>query len=199
LENISPISANATEDTTGNTGNITNQYPTCVSQTEIFGLIYTIASVLSAVSTLGSGIMFQKFQTRVCRLVGTALYSCGCLFVATSSFSRAEFVFPGMILLVFSVSFFYVTGVHFVRLLPKARSTIISVMTGLCLSGSTTFWITKFAYDSGIALSSIFYFMAGFTFLSLGATFFLAPKRNFPHPIPKALLMAWQSALHPNV
>lgn len=141
-------------------GNITDQYPTCVSQTEVFGLIHTIASVLSTASIIGSGIMFHKFGTRVCRLVATATYVSGYLFLATSAFTRDEFVFPAMFLLAFSASFFYVTGLQFESLFPKTRSIIISTLTGLILSGSVIFWVAKFAYESVIALSSIIFFQA---------------------------------------
>ena len=44
--------------------------PTCTSQDEEFNLIYTLAVVINGVSLFATGWMFDKWGTRVCRIIG---------------------------------------------------------------------------------------------------------------------------------
>jgi len=157
----------------------TSTYPTCTEQTEMFNLIYTLTTALLSVFIWKNGIVSQKLKTRLSRLMGALGYAGGCLFIATSSRTRSEFLFPGMILLAWSTSIFYVTGAQFGNLFPNARYTVVSTLTGFFLSGTTVFWIANFAYEAGITLSRIFYFLTIFSVLSVAGTFTLAPKDFF--------------------
>jgi len=181
----STLLANSSNSSSDLPSSKTASYPTCISQTEIFNLIFTLTTVVQKLAAFTGGIIFQRFGTWVTRILACFICAGGQLFLGFSSVNRPELLFPGMLCLSASGSLFYMVNMQAGNLFPKARSTIISTLVGLFLSGSVVFWVVSFVHDMGVPLSTIFYFLASLAVVSLFATFFFTSRQYFPHPIPQ--------------
>ncbi|TWW59737.1 Solute carrier family 43 member 3 [Takifugu flavidus] len=137
----------------------------CSRQDERFSLVFTVASFLNNFLCLPNGFLFDRFGTRVTRLLAICLYTTGTLLVAFSSSAFSELLFVaapclavgGILLLLTNMQVRLlwhrmisrlrflnpVVGGKVGNLFAAHRSTIITLYNGAFDSSSAVFFIIK--------------------------------------------------------
>ncbi|XP_071313717.1 solute carrier family 43 member 3b [Trachinotus anak] len=156
----------------------------CSGQDEQFSLVFTIASFMNNFLTLPNGFLFDRFGTTVARLFGIFLYTTGTLMVAFSTSALSNLLFPALSLLAVGGIMFLMTNMQVGNLFGSRRSTIITLYNGAFDSSSALFLVIKLLHESGISLSTSFFFLSACSVIHLLRTFFLMPRKLIPYPLP---------------
>ncbi|XP_056891674.1 solute carrier family 43 member 3a isoform X3 [Takifugu flavidus] len=179
----------------------------CSRQDERFSLVFTVASFLNNFLCLPNGFLFDRFGTRVTRLLAICLYTTGTLLVAFSSSAFSELLFVaapclavgGILLLLTNMQVRLlwhrmisrlrflnpVVGGKVGNLFAAHRSTIITLYNGAFDSSSAVFFIIKILYECGISLRTSFLFLSSCSIIHLLRTLFLMPNSHIPYPPPE--------------
>ncbi|TNM86244.1 hypothetical protein fugu_008515 [Takifugu bimaculatus] len=157
----------------------------CSRQDERFSLVFTVASFLNNFLCLPNGFLFDRFGTRVTRLLAICLYTTGTLLVAFSSSAFSELLFVAAPCLAVGGILLLLTNMQVGNLFAAHRSTIITLYNGAFDSSSAVFFIIKILYEYGISLRTSFLFLSSCSVIHLLRTLFLMPNSHIPYPPPE--------------
>lgn len=157
----------------------------CRGQDEQFSLVFTIASFMNNFLTLPNGFLFDRFGTRVARVLGISVYTAGMLLIAFSTPESSVFLFPALSFIAVGGILLLMTNIQVANLFGAHRSTIITLYNGAFDSSSAVFLIVKLLFEDGVSLQSSFLFLSGCSVIHLFRTFVLMPCRHIPYPLPE--------------
>ncbi|XP_003972061.2 solute carrier family 43 member 3a [Takifugu rubripes] len=157
----------------------------CSRQDERFSLVFTVASFLNNFLCLPNGFLFDRFGTRVTRLLAICLYTTGTLLVAFSSSAFSELLFLAAPCIAVGGILLLLTNMQVGNLFAAHRSTIITLYNGAFDSSSAVFFIIKILYECGISLRTSFLFLSSCSIIHLLRTLFLMPNSHIPYPPPE--------------
>lgn len=168
-----------------NNGSDTNFHIQCPPQDRLFNLIYVLAVVLNGVATFPCGVIWDKFGTRVLRVVSMITFVPGLLILITLTKDTSLLLFPAMILIAFGGYIILLTNFQLGNLWPNKKSVIISLYAGAYDSSAFMLVLVKWAYTFGVSTKYTFIVMLLLyaTIITL-STFWFMPKYKIPFPLP---------------
>ncbi|XP_071944939.1 uncharacterized protein [Antedon mediterranea] len=166
--------------------NIDSGYPTCAEQDARLQLVFIIGIFGHNSGALIFGFIYDKFGTRIARLISSTLILLACLIFAFSGPSTSNLTFIALHLLATGSSNLLVTSSQVGNIFGNFRSTVIGLTSGACASSAIIMVFIQIAYNAGISMMASFSFLAGITvFFTINTV--LLPKYKFPWPLPSDL------------
>nr|XP_044998019.1 solute carrier family 43 member 3 isoform X1 [Jaculus jaculus] len=156
----------------------------CKAQSDMFLLIFTVASFMNNFMAFPAGYIFDRFKTTVARLIAIFLYTSATLTIAFTSADLAQLLFLAMPMLTVGGILFLITNLQVGNLFGKHCSTIITLYNGAFDSSSAVFLIVKLLYERDIKLRTSFLFLSVCSVWHVGRTFLLMPRGHIPYPVP---------------
>ncbi|XP_056136508.1 solute carrier family 43 member 3a [Lampris incognitus] len=157
----------------------------CSGQDEQLSQVMSVASFTTNILRFPLGCLFDRFGTRVTRLLAVSLYLSGTLFFALSGKDQSVLLFPALSCVITSGMLFYITNAQVGNLFDAHRSTVINIYTGAFDSSAAVFLIVKLLHGRGVSLQSSFLFLSSCSVIQLFRTLFLMPRGHIPHPLPE--------------
>lgn len=77
-----------------------------------------------------------------------------------------------------------VTNLQIANIVPKVRSTILTVYNGIFDASAAVFLVCKFIYDNGGTVQTSFLILAGMSSCVVLTSIFMMPKKHVPLPLP---------------
>ncbi|CAD5116680.1 DgyrCDS5546 [Dimorphilus gyrociliatus] len=168
-----------------NSTNVNSTVVECAEQNSKMILIMTIFLAVGGISTFFTGYFYDKFGLAYSRLLGGALYVTSLLCLALITAKQQWMLFPATILLNSAGFLTLTTNMPLSNLIPRARSTIITLYNGFFAGAIMIFELVKMAYEGGISLQISLSILALGQLICLGFTIFILPRKNVPWPLPK--------------
>lgn len=146
-------------------------------------LFFTIASITANVSALPVGTILDRYGSRICGFIGSALLAVGSLFMVFS-FRRPEFhgFIAGNFFLALAGTFIFVPSFQIANAFPRYASSIVALVTGAYDASAAVFLFYRFAYEgSGMTFTPDKFFLG---YLIVPAVILIAlltfmPKRDY--------------------
>ena len=160
----------------------------CAKPQQIFGLIYTISSVVGLIAPLASGLMTERFGPSATVRLFTSIWALGValMLVASTAVGTAgsdaaiwaAFVLIGAAAAANSIPLYSVAA-----LFPTRRSTALAFISGSFDASSAVFVIFERIVGGGVKLRDILIgYLAGPIFIVALFALFLWPSRPFGEP-----------------
>lgn len=130
-----------------NSTNLNSTIKTCPEQDSKMNLIMTIFLAIGGISTFFTGYVYDRFGLAVSRLLGGALYVTSLLCMGLITPNQQWLLFPATILLNGAGFLTLTTNMPLSNLIPRARSTIITLYNGFFGGAVMIFEIVKMAYE----------------------------------------------------
>ncbi|CAH1794481.1 unnamed protein product [Owenia fusiformis] len=153
-----------------------HKYPTCAEQDSMLALVFTIANLCFTLYNPLIGTIFDKFGTRLSRLMASTLLISGGIFLAFTTTDIPHLIFPGMSLFAMGGMQLYVSNLQIGSMFGKRQSTVVTIYSGSFDTSSVGFLLVKIAYDNGISRQHSMYFYTSLVAIVLLNTFLLMPK-----------------------
>ncbi|XP_071944940.1 uncharacterized protein [Antedon mediterranea] len=187
---FSDLCVNSDQANSGNNSsfdqNIESRYPTCTEQDARLQLVFIIGIFGHQSGALIFGFIYDKFGTRIARIISSTLILLACLIFAFSGPSTSNLTFIALHLLATGSSNLIVTNIQVGNIFGNRRSTVIGLISGACGSSAVIMVFIQIAYNAGISMMASFSFLAGLTvFFTINTV--LLPKYKFPWPVPTDL------------
>lgn len=168
-----------------NSTNVNTTVKTCPEQDSKMNLIMTMFLAVGGVSTFFTGYIYDRFGLAISRILGGVLYVISLLCMGFITPNQQMLLFPSTILLNGAGFLTLTTNMPLSNLMPRARSTIITLYNGFFGGAVMIFEIVKMAYEGGISLRLSMVTLAVGQLLCLVFTVFVLPSKNAPWPLPK--------------
>ncbi|XP_072044204.1 equilibrative nucleobase transporter 1-like [Amphiura filiformis] len=160
------------------------EYTICETQDANLNLVFTIASTLSFLFMLPTGIVFDCFGTRFTRILLQFIHFTGVLLMIVSSPTTSYLLFPALTCIVIGGTSLKVTVLQTGHLFGKHRSTVTAIISGFYDGSAVVMLIIKFAYDAGGPMRTSFTVIVCATVIILMMTFYFLPDGKIPWPLP---------------
>ncbi|XP_074645509.1 equilibrative nucleobase transporter 1-like [Tubulanus polymorphus] len=186
LRSVENGTENNTSSIARNSSDATDLDDSCPERDFTFQQIFTLATVITGASLFLTGVLYDRFGTRICRLISIIGSLVSFLTIAFIKPEYSIFTYPSIILLSFAGYYILFTNMQIANLLPAYKCTIIALYTGGFDSSSFGFVLVKFAYEYGnVSLHACFIFIAVlFSCMVIPSTFIFFPKSRIPSPAP---------------
>ncbi|XP_064612367.1 equilibrative nucleobase transporter 1-like [Liolophura sinensis] len=159
---------------------------TCKEQDNQFNLIFSISTVFTGIMCFVNGLLYDRFGTRLCRVIAIVCFIGAMLCLIFASPEQPLLLYPGATLLVYGGYLILVTNLQLANLIPRFRSTIMSLYAGSYDCSAVIFLAFKAAHEAGIKVNTCFLIQAcAFSLVVSISTFFTLPKYHFPWPLPE--------------
>ncbi|XP_071944353.1 equilibrative nucleobase transporter 1-like [Antedon mediterranea] len=159
-------------------------YPTCAEQDALLQLVFIIGAFGVNSSSLFFGPVYDKYGSRLTRLIGSLFILSACLLFAFSSQSTAYLIFPALHLLASGGILILITSFQVGNLFGNYRSTVVTLHSGAFGSSAIIMLFIKIVYSAGVSMMSCFLFLGGVALIFSLNTFLLLPKYKIPWPLP---------------
>lgn len=157
----------------------------CDSQDEQFNLIFSIAIGVTGVLCFPNGLMYDRMGTRFTRIVSLITFCAGAVLLIFASPSKPYLLYLGFLCLVYGGYLLQVINLPLAALVPRYRSTIMTILSGSFDSSSFIFVLFKFAYEAGFSINACFVVQVVIFFILVASTtFFLFPTHWLANPLP---------------
>ncbi|XP_071493476.1 equilibrative nucleobase transporter 1-like [Diadema antillarum] len=157
----------------------------CDSQDAQLQLVYSLAVASQSVCMFPMGFFFDRFGTRLSRMLLSALLLLGYLIVGVSSPSTSILLFPGTILFTIGGALLLLSSAQIGNLFVAHKSTVISVVSSMYTASTIVFFLAKILYENGTSIATFFFLLAGsIVILQINTAIFL-PRKHIPWPLPE--------------
>ncbi|XP_033108532.1 solute carrier family 43 member 3-like isoform X2 [Anneissia japonica] len=161
------------------------RYPTCAEQDAFLQLVFIVGAFGINSSSLLFGPLYDKYGSRLTRVMSSIFIMTACLLFAFSSHSTAYLTFIALHLLASGGILLLITSFQVGNLFGSYRSTVMTIHSGAFGSSAIVMLFVKIAYTEGVSMMSCFIFLAGISLIFNVNTFILLPKYKIPWPLPE--------------
>nr|XP_054767082.1 equilibrative nucleobase transporter 1-like [Lytechinus pictus] len=155
----------------------------CPEQESRLQLVFSIAVALQATCMFPVGFLFDRFGTRLSRLVMSILLLIGYVLMALSSPTHPILVFPGTIFFTIGGVIMLFSSMQVGNLFGKKKSTVITIINAMYGAAIIMLVIAKRAHDSGFSINIFFFIMAASVILLNINTYLFLPTKYIPWPL----------------
>ncbi|KAI9821135.1 MAG: hypothetical protein M1827_003869 [Pycnora praestabilis] len=120
---------------------------TCYKQEIHVNLMFTVAAVATNVCALPVGATLDKYGPRVSSIIGSILFTIGCLFFALASKLPFDSYVPGYLFLALGGPFIFIASFQLSNTFPNHSGLIMAMLTGAFDSSSAVFLIYRIIYQ----------------------------------------------------
>ncbi|KAL5017354.1 hypothetical protein ScPMuIL_006943 [Solemya velum] len=128
----------------------------CKPQDKEFNLIFSLATVVTGLMSVFNGVMYDRFGTRFCRTIAVICYLAGMFCFIFASPAHSLWLYPGAVLIVYGGYMILITNLQLAGLIPRLRSTLMSLYAGSYDCSAVIFLLFKATYEGGVSTNTCF-------------------------------------------
>ncbi|XP_041480664.1 solute carrier family 43 member 3-like [Lytechinus variegatus] len=168
---------------------VTDNDMPCPEQATRLQLVFSVASASQTISMFPIGLFFDRFGTRISRLVMSFLMLIGYLMMALSSPSYSFLLFPATVCFTVGGVILLLSSMQIGNLFGRNKSTVITIINAMYSASIIMSVIAKRSYEAGFSISTFFFILTGSVLLLSINTFVFLPTKFIPWPLPRGYTM----------
>nr|XP_054768311.1 equilibrative nucleobase transporter 1-like [Lytechinus pictus] len=179
---------NISTDTSNPIAVIDNDMP-CPEQADRLQLVFSVATASQTISMFPIGLLFDRFGTRISRLVMSFLMLSGYLMMALSSPSYSFLLFPATVCFTLGGVILLLSSMQIGNLFGRNKSTVITIINAMYSASIIMSVIAKRSHEAGFSINTFFFILTGSVVLLSINTFVFLPTKFIPWPLPRGYTM----------
>lgn len=144
--------------------------------------MFAVAAVATNVSALPVGALLDRYGPRVAAIIGTGLFTTGCLLFALASRLPFDGYIPGFLFMALGGPFIFMPAFQLSNAFPTHSGLVLSLLTGAFDASSAVFLVYRLIYEQShrsVTPEKFFLVYLIVPALILAAQVFLMPARSY--------------------